>query len=60
MAKLGLNAEETAEILGTSRSTVFRNRTKIHNQGTTTGQSWGGRRRSLLTPEEEKDFLSIW
>lgn len=61
MAELGLDAEKTAEILGTSRRTIFRKRNEICNQGKTPPKrSWGGRRRSSLTLEEEKEFLSAW
>ena len=57
-AKLGLDAANAAELLGTSRSTLFRNRSKINNQDDTPKKSWGGRRRYSLSLEEERDFLA--
>ena len=57
-AKLGLDAANAAKLLGTSRSTLFRNRSKIRNQDDTPEKSWGGRRRYLLSLEEERDFLA--
>lgn len=61
MAELGLKAEKTAELLGTSRSTVFRGQADIRNQDNTSQKgSWGGRHRSSLTLEEETEFLDDW
>jgi len=59
-AKLGLDADTLAEILGTSRSTVFRDREKIRNQNEASTKSWGGRRHFTMTFEEEQEFLSKW
>lgn len=60
MASFKFDAEQAAELLGTSRRTIFRNRSKIRNQDGVDLKSWGGRRRSVLTLEEEKEFLSTW
>ena len=60
VAELGLDAERTADILGISRRTVFRNRRYIRHQDDTKRNSWGGRRRSSMTMEEEKEFLAQW
>ena len=61
MAKLGLDAEMTAELLGTSRRTVFRRQSENRNQGNAVPKrSWGGRRRFSLSLEEEREFLSEW
>lgn len=60
VAEYGLVAEQTAEALGTSRRTVFRNRSNICNQDDTPKKTWGGRRNSSMTIEEEREFLSQW
>lgn len=57
---LGLDAANVSELLGTSRSTTFRDRNKIRNQGDTPKKSWGGRRRYSLTLEEEREFLATF
>lgn len=59
-AELGLDADRTADILGTSRRTVFRHRDGIRNQDDTPLKSWGGRRRCCMSIEEEQAFLSEW
>ncbi|MCB2218667.1 winged helix-turn-helix domain-containing protein [Desulfofustis glycolicus] len=53
----------TSAILGVSVATVVRMQREIRNQASGTAQvkkSWGGRRRQLLSPEEEKAFLDPW
>ena len=40
VAEHGLDAEQTAKVLGTSRRTVFRNRKDICNQDTTSKKPW--------------------
>jgi transposase len=60
VAEHGLNAEKAADILGTSRRTVFRNRKTIRNQGDTSPTNWGGRRHCSMTIEQEKEFLAQW
>ena len=60
VAEYGFDAERTAEVLGTSRRTVFRDRSSIRNQDDTSKKTWGGRRNSSMTIEEERKFLSQW
>lgn len=60
IAECGLNADQAAETLGVSRRTVFRNKANICNQNDTPKKTWGGRRNSVLTIDEEKEFLSQW
>ena len=43
-AELSIDADQTAEFLGTSRRTVFRDRGHIRRQGDTPKNLWGGRR----------------
>jgi hypothetical protein len=59
-AELSLDAERTAELLGTSRRTVFRDRGHIRNQDDTSKNLWGGRRHCAMTIEEEREFLAQW
>ena len=60
-ATLGLDAKMTAELLGTSRRTVFRSQSENRNQRSAIPKrSWGGRRRASLSLEEEREFLSEW
>ena len=60
VAEYGLDADRTADVLGTSRRTVFRDRSNIRGQGDTSKRTWGGRRNSVMTIEEEQEFLSRW
>ncbi len=53
----------TSTILGIGVATVVRMQREIRDQASGTAQvkrSWGGRRRQLLSPEEEKAFLEPW
>jgi hypothetical protein len=59
-AELNLDAEQTANLLGTSRRTIFRDHDNIRNQDDTPKKSWGGRRRYTMTIEEERGFLAQW
>ena len=59
-AELSIDAEQTAELLGTSRRTVFRDRGRIRNQDDTPKNLWGGRRHCAMTIEEERAFLAQW
>ena len=59
-AELGLDGDQTAEVLGTSRRTVFRDRGHICNQEDPPKNSWGGRRRCTMTLAEEREFLAHW
>jgi transposase len=60
VAEYGFDADRAADMLGTSRRTIFRNRSNIRNQDDTPKERWGGRRNSSLTIEEEREFLSQW
>ena len=60
VSEYGFDADRSAELLGISRRTVFRNRNYIRNQDDTPGKTWGGRRNSSMSIEEEKDFLCQW
>lgn len=60
VVEYGFDADRTAEALGTSRRTVFRDRSNIRNQDDTSKRTWGGRRNSSMTIEEEREFLSHW
>ena len=55
--------EETAALLGVSRASVARLQQRFR-QGLQPGPSsrarWGGRRRALMTVEDEKAFLAPW
>jgi len=59
-ADYGLDADRTAELLGTSRRTVFRDRGRIRNQGVPPKNLWGGRRHCAMTIDEEREFLAQW
>lgn len=62
-ALFGATLEQTATVLGVSRATVARFQTPFRKRadaGTTPARNWGGRRQSLLTPEEEVAFLKPW
>lgn len=60
IAELGLDSDKAADILGTSKRTVFRNRRNISSQDGTSRKTWGGRRNCIMTIEEEREFLSQW
>ncbi|HAP67239.1 MAG TPA: hypothetical protein DCQ99_05470 [Nitrospinae bacterium] len=60
ITELGLDAGKAAELLGTSRRTIFRKREKFRSQDDSVRNSWGGRRRFSLSIEEEREFLSTW
>lgn len=60
---LGATLEQTAAALGVGRATVARLQASFRNDRTTSakpGRNWGGRRQSLLTAEEEREFLQPW
>lgn len=62
-ALLHTSLEQTGTLLGVGRATVSRlqARFRAHVTGATPRRSqWGGRRRALLQPEEEQEFLSAW
>ena len=60
VAEYGLDVDRAADVLGTSRRTVFRYRSNIRNQDDTSKKTWGGRRNSAMTIEEEREFLVQW
>jgi hypothetical protein len=60
VAEGGLDADKTSEVLGISERTVFRNRNSIRNQDEGDRNTWGGRRRYIMTTEEESEFLRDW
>ncbi len=59
-AELSIDADLTAELLGTSRRTVFRDRDRIRSQDDTPRNLWGGRRHCSMTIDEEREFLAQW
>lgn len=54
--------EQTAALLGVGRATVPRLQARLRECAPLAPgrRRWGGRRRALLTVEEEKEFLSPW
>jgi transposase len=61
-AVMGATLEQTARLLGVSRASVHRLQARFR-QRMQTGKPppcWGGRRRSLMTFDEEKEFLEPW
>lgn len=62
-ALLGATLEQTAAALGVGRATVARLQVTFRKQSqasSETNRNWGGRRKSLLTLEEEAEFLAPW
>ena len=63
-SRIGATLEQVASILGVSRATVPRMQKTFRTQfGAATPappQNWGGRRRQLMSLEEEKAFLQPW
>ena len=62
-ALFGATLEQTATVLGVGRATVARLQAGFRKRGAAVpavARNWGGRRQSLLTPEEEADFLKPW
>lgn len=65
-AIMGTTLSQTATLLGVSRATVHRLQTRFSHRKVATNQEaeekvkWGGRRRALMTVQEEKEFLSTW
>ena len=60
--KAGLTLEETASMLGVGTASVNRMQTRFHTGRTSSShmRNWGGRRQSLLTAQEEVEFLKPW
>lgn len=62
-ALFGATLEQTANVLGVGRATVARLQAAFRKQKSAlpaSARNWGGRRQSLLTREEEGDFLKPW
>ena len=64
-AVAGCTVEQVAEILGKSKVTVSRMRKRFREcvksaDSPVSRKGRGGRRRELLSPEEEKEFLQPW
>jgi transposase len=59
----GATLEQTANVLGVGRATVPRLQAAFRKNPSARpnlARNWGGRRQSLLTPEEEEAFLKPW
>jgi transposase len=54
--------EQTASLLGVGRATVARlqQRLRASVESSPPARGWGGRRRALLTFQEEEEFLAPW
>jgi len=62
-AVLGATLEQTAAMLGVSRASVPRLQARFRQSMQTEEKlprNWGGRRRELMTFDEEKKFLEPW
>jgi transposase len=62
-AELKTSLEQTARLLGVGRATVPRLQAGFRERRqplSTERKRWGGRRRSLMNAEEEKEFLQPW
>lgn len=61
-AVMGATLEQTAALLGVSRASVPRLQARFRASVQAGGSPprWGGRRRSLMTFDEEKEFLEPW
>lgn len=59
---MGATLEQTATVLGVSRASVPRLQARFRQRMQTEQSSsgWGGRRRSLMTFDQEKEFLEPW
>ena len=55
IAELGLDSDKAADILGTSKRTVFRNRRNICSQDGTSWKTWGGRRNCIMTMKRNEN-----
>jgi transposase len=61
-AQVGLTLEATAQLLGVGTASINRMQTRFQTGRTSASRrrNWGGRRQSLLTVQEEVDFLKPW
>ena len=61
---LGMTLERTGQTLGVSRATVHRLQVRFKSrqreEAVPRQSSWGGRRRALMSVEEEREFLKPW
>jgi len=58
-----MTLEQTAKVLGVGRRTVVRLQRSFGRQSHSaqaSGPCWGGRRRALLSREQEQEFLAAW
>ena len=60
MAEGQMEAEKASVLLGISKRTLFRYRESFRHQDRPLRSAWGGRRHCLMSPEEERAFLSPW
>ena len=60
MAEGQMEAEKASALLGISKRTLFRFRKSFRHQDRHFRSTWGGRRHCLMSPEEERAFLSPW
>ena len=60
VAEHSFDADRAADALGISRRTVFRDRDKIRAQDDSCKNTWGGRRNTSMSIEEEREFLAQW
>jgi transposase len=64
-AEFGSTLEQTARVLGVGRATVARLQHRFRNASRgrlvpAARAAWGGRRRALMTDEQERQFLAPW
>lgn len=62
-ALFGATLEQTAAVLGVGRATVPRLQAAFRKNPSAQSipaRNWGGRRKALLAPQEEKAFLEPW
>ena len=62
-ALFGATLEQTAHVLRVGRTTVARLQAAFRKHGAAVppaARNWGGRRQSMLTPEEERAFMKPW
>jgi len=62
-AQLGASLEQTAAVLGVGRASVHRLQRRFRARRQSAAgppRSWGGRRRALLSREQEVQFLAPW
>jgi transposase len=61
-AELNASLEQTASVLGVGRATVSRLQSGFRLRGDVElcRQGWGGRRRTLMSEQEEREFLRPW